>query len=102
MDILNTSFDIFGILISFGFIWITIKSGRSLVGSFFKKYYWLMTVAAIIFGFGFLIEPIGGFLGFNDDVIDTVHHVFLIAAAIMFVCAGIVFPKEAAKLTGNE
>lgn len=102
MDILSVIFDVLGILISFGFIAIVVKSGKSLVGSFFKEYYRLMTVAAIVFGFGFLAETIGELGGFSVEIIDIAHHIILIAAAIIFVYAGIVFPKEAAKLTGNE
>jgi len=92
-------FNIAGVLISIGFIWLMIYSSKSLVGSFFKKYYKLMIIAAIVFGSGFLVETLGEFIGLSVDIVDTIHHIILIAAAIMFVYAGIVFPKEADEVT---
>ncbi|MBI5401502.1 hypothetical protein HZB05_01595 [Candidatus Wolfebacteria bacterium] len=100
MDLFTLSFNILGALISFGFIYITIVSSRSLIGSFFKQYYRLMIVAAIFFGLGFLLEIFGGVAGLSVDTEDVIHHILLIGAGIMFVYTGIIFPKEAAKLAG--
>lgn len=100
MDLLTLPFNILGILISVGFIWITISSSRSLIGSFFKQYYRLMTVAAIFFGLGFLLEVFYVVVGLSADTEDVIHHILLIGAGIMFVYAGIILPKEAAKLSG--
>jgi len=91
--------DILGFLISIGFVWFTVRSSKSLVGSFFKKYYRLMTLAANVFGFGFLIETAGEIFRINGDLISTFHHILLIIAAIIFVYAGMVFPKEAEEVT---
>lgn len=99
MEIMNIIFDIAGVLISIGFIWLMIHSSKSLVGSFFKKYYRLMVIAAVTFGLGFLIEATGEYMGFEIYMVDIIHHVFLIIAAVMFVYAGIVFPKEAEEVT---
>ncbi len=100
MNLLTLLFDILGVLISVGFIYVTIVSSRSLIGSFFKQYYRLMTVAAIFFGSGFVLEILGGVVGLSADTKDIIHHILLIAAGIMFTYTGVVLPKEAAKLSG--
>lgn len=91
--------DIIGVLLSIAFIFIGIHSGKTIVGSFFKKYYRTMFVAAVLIGSGFLVEAVGDFIGFSHSLISVLHHVLLISGGTLLVYAAIILPKEAVKIS---
>lgn len=94
---LNTFFEILGALVGIVFVYVNIKAGKSLMGSFFKKYYLWMTVGAVFLFLGFTTDVIGRWIGVPEDITDAVHHIELLVFGVIFIYAARILPKEAAK-----
>ncbi len=90
-DILNFTGTGFAIVL----LILNLLSRRTLMGSFFKGYYTLMTAAMIALVISFLadlpITPLG------MEVAEIVHHLFFIVFTVLAVVAARYLPKEAAK-----
>ena len=98
MQTINVAIDSLGTIFGFVFIYLNIKSLRSIVGSIFKRYHQWMIVGASCFTLGFLSDiDFTSFLGINTGAIgESMHDIFLLAAAIIFVFTNLYLPKEAA------
>lgn len=97
VDMSTRILDIVATIITVVFIWLSISTKRTLVGSFFKKYYWLMIISFAMFGLGLLIEAIGDLVGLSVSMAGDIHHILLIVSVIIVIIAGFDLPKEAAK-----
>ncbi len=89
---------ILGIIAGFLFVFLTIKSQKTLLGSFFKVYYRYLVMASILFGLGWITEFFNYFGITSIGAANTMHHIFLLLSALLFIGASYYFPKEAAKL----
>ncbi len=87
--------DIIGILFGVVFLVMSIRGSRSLIGSFFKDYYWIMTFAALTLIFGFFIESAGELLGVNEDMIMLLHDLAMVIEGALFIYASYVLPNDA-------
>jgi hypothetical protein len=85
-----------GILLGIIFVILNIRASQTLTGSFFKKYYRLMTVGAVIFAFGFL-SAFTHVFGADENLEMTLLHFSFLAAAAIFILTSIALPKEASK-----
>ena len=85
-----------GILLGVIFVILNIRASRTLTGSFFKKYYRLMTAGAVIFTFGFL-SVFTHIFGANENLEMTLLHFSFLAAAAIFILTSLALPKEAGK-----
>ncbi len=95
---INFIIDLFGVFFGIIFIYVSIRSSRSIIGSAFKKYHRWMTAGAICFTFGFLLDPdVTGFFGMNSTPSEGVHDLFLLFAVIIFVITNLYLPKEASE-----
>lgn len=94
MELANLITNIVGTVAGLIFLLLSIKAGRSLTGSFFKRSYNWLTIGAVAFIISFLFE-IAAFYGLNDDVADTIHHILLLATGVIFIFVSLTFTKEA-------
>ncbi len=97
VNLLTRILDLAAAAISVVFICLSIYTKKTLVGSFFKKYYWLMIISFAMLGLGLLIEAFGDFMGLSVSMAGDIHHILLVASVIIVVLAGFDLPKEAAK-----
>ncbi|KKU41567.1 MAG: hypothetical protein UY31_C0004G0012 [Candidatus Wolfebacteria bacterium GW2011_GWE1_48_7] len=58
-----------------------------------------MTIAAVMFAAGFLIEVIRKPAALDYEIMEFFHHISLITGAVVLVYASIVMPKEAVKIS---
>ncbi len=87
---MNIVLDFAGAAIAIIFLFLNVKAKRSLVGSFFKKYYLLMITSSIAL-----------FLGFAVDLStaagsDQLHHLALLLFGTIAIWAAYILPIEAA------
>lgn len=97
---LDIVFELLIAILGLALVVFTIKDSRSLVGSFFTAYYRYMIGAVIALTIGFILEPIGELLGLEEgllDIVSHVHHAALAIASILFIYAGRILPKDAAR-----
>lgn len=94
MELANLITNIAGAVAGLIFIFLSIKAGRSLTGSFFKRSYNRLAIGAVAFTISFLIE-VAAFYGLNDDVADIIHHILLLATGVIFIFVNLAFTKEA-------
>ncbi|TRZ64342.1 MAG: hypothetical protein D4Q79_01725 [Spirochaetia bacterium] len=83
------------------FIFLSVKAGRSLVGSFFKRSYNRLAIGATAFTVSFLFE-IASFFGLNDDVADATHHILLLVTGVIFIFVSLIFTKEATEYMNSK
>lgn len=95
--IFDTFFDIVNLIVAIILLVITVRSSRSLMGSFFKKYYRWIVLGTTALMLGFLFEIFGDTLGWPETLIQTGHHTSLIIFEVIFVFAAGILPKEAAE-----
>ena len=94
---INEILDVVGAAIGLLFILVHIKASRSLMGSFFKRYYKWMIFGACLMFLSFSVDSFGGWFGLMDDTADFIHHLLIIAFSGVFVIAARILPKEAAE-----
>jgi uncharacterized PurR-regulated membrane protein YhhQ (DUF165 family) len=88
--------NVVGVFLGLVFIILNIRASRTLTGSFFKKYYRLMTAGAVIFTFGFL-SAFAHIFGANENLEMMFLHFSFLAAAVIFILTSLALPKEAGK-----
>lgn len=86
-----------GLVASLIFIWLNIKAGKSLTGSFFKKYYRYLTLASLAFGLGWATEFLANLGLATHEGAEFYHHIILLIAGAIFVASSLHLPKEAAQ-----
>jgi len=96
MDI-NRILEISAAVLALVFLWMNFKASKSLIGSFFKKYYLWITVGTFFLFLGFAGDVFGSALGLSEETVEFGHHFSLVMFGIMFVYASYVLPKEAAE-----
>lgn len=89
--------NIVGLITGLLFIFLNYKASKTLLGSFFKKYYQSMLIASLFFFLGWMTEFIPS-LKISSETAEVWHHIFLLIAGIMFVATSLYMPKEADKL----
>ncbi|MCL5017575.1 MAG: hypothetical protein M1155_02880 [Patescibacteria group bacterium] len=95
--VINQIVDILGLIAGLVFIYVNIRASRSMVGSFFKKYYVNLIVASLFFALGWATNFFE-VLGISSaDTAEFLHHLFLLLSGIVFVAASYYLPKEAAE-----
>lgn len=94
MELANLITNIAGAVAGLTFLFLSVKAGRSLIGSFFKRSYNRLAIGAVAFTVSFLFEIVA-FYGLNDDVADTIHHILLLATGVIFIFVSLTFTKEA-------
>lgn len=75
------------------------KQSRTLMGSFFKKYYRLTILASALLAVGFLGEYF--VLDQPEGLVDSLMHLVLLAAVVVYSYAIVIWPKEAEKYLEN-
>ena len=99
---LSVVIDFFGVLFGLIFIYLNIRSARSVIGSVFKRYHRWMIAGAVCFTLGFFFDvTFTSFLGIGSVLGESAHDVFLLAAAIIFVITNLSLPREAAEYMGQ-
>lgn len=93
MEILENIIDGLGVVLGLAFIYFTVKPRKSLIGSFFKKFYGRMTIGSIFFTLGFVTD-LNIYFGFNESIVEIIHHISLLVAALIFVIISVSLPKE--------
>lgn len=85
--------DIIGIVFGITFLFLYGRASRTLVGSFFKYYHYWMMIGAGFFTAAFLIDY---FAVIGGDIVslDILHHLILLAAAVIFIVVNLRFPRE--------
>jgi len=101
MELANLITNIAGAVAGLIFLFLSIKAGRSLVGSFFKRSYSRLAIGAIAFIVSFLFE-IAVFYGLNDDIADIIHHILLLVTSIIFIFVSLIFTKEATEYMNSK
>jgi len=96
MDI-NLIVTVLGLIAGAIFVCVNVRASKSLVGSFFKKYYRYLTTASIFFVFGWLSEFLEVFGFASAETAEFLHHVSLLIAGIIFVASSYYLPKEASE-----
>lgn len=76
-------------------IGLNLKQSRSLMGSFFKKYYRLTILASALVAIGFFGEYL--VLDQPEGLVDSLMHIVLLIAVVVYSYAIIIWPKEASK-----
>lgn len=94
--------DLLGVLLGVVFLFMSLRGSRSLIGSFFKNYYRFMIVGALALTFGFLIEPVGDWIGLKEETIMLIHDLSLLIASGLFVYASYVLPNDARRYLAKE
>lgn len=87
--------DLGGVLLGIAFLIMSVRGARSLTGSFFKNYYWFMIAGATALTFGFLIEPVGDWIGLKENMIMLLHDLAMLAESALFVYASYILPNDA-------
>ncbi len=93
--------DILGIVLGIIFLVLYARASQSLVGSFFKRYHYWMMIGAALFALAFLTDFIGVVDG-EIMIFDVLHHLILLAAAIIFIVTNLQLPKEAGKYLDTQ
>ena len=93
MEILENIIDGLGVILGLAFIYFTVRPRKSLIGSFFKKFYGRMMIGSIFFTLGFVTD-LNVHLGLNEAIIEIIHHISLLIAALIFVIMSVSLPKE--------
>ena len=75
------------------------RQSRTLMGSFFKKYYRLTILASALLAVGFLGEYF--VLDQPEGLVDSLMHLVLLVAVVVYSYAIITWPKEAEKYLEN-
>ncbi len=101
MELANLITNIAGAVAGLIFLFLSVKAGRSLTGSFFKRSYNRLAIGAVAFTVSFLIE-IATFYGLNDDVADPIHHILLLITGVIFIFVSLAFTKEAAAYMSSK
>ena len=102
MDLSHVAIATIGLLVGLFFAYLNLRAGKSLLGSFFKKYYRSITLASILFSLGWVTEFAEEFAWANGESAEAWHHFFLLIAGVIFVMSAVYFPKEAEKLMKPE
>ena len=95
---METIINIVGLLAGSLFMFLNYKTSKTLLGSFFKKYYQSMLVASLFFFLGWVTEFMPGLNLMSFETAEIWHHILLLLAGIMFVATSLYMPKEADKL----
>ncbi|MHB9019417.1 MAG: hypothetical protein ACYC3G_00870 [Minisyncoccota bacterium] len=95
---METIINIAGLIAGSVFIFLNYKANKTLLGSFFKKYYQSMLIASIFFSLGWITEFMPDLNLISFETAEIWHHIFLLVAGIMFVETSLYMPKEADKL----
>jgi cytochrome bd-type quinol oxidase subunit 2 len=75
------------------------RQSQTLMGSFFKKYYRLTILASALLAVGFLGEYF--VLNQPEGLVDSLMHIVLLIAIVVYSYAIISWPKEAEKYLEN-
>lgn len=94
--------DLLGVVLGVVFLFMALRGSRSLIGSFFKNYYWFMIAGALALTFGFLIEPVGEWIGLEENTIMLLHDLAMLTESILFVYASYVLPNDARRYLAKE
>jgi len=95
---MEITIDSAGLLAGLIFIFLNIKASRTLLGSFFKTHYRARIAASIVFTIGWINELLPKFNLIDAEMAESWHHIFLLAAGVLFVIGTLYMPKEADKL----
>lgn len=99
MNTLQFSFtnilDLIGVFLGIAFLIMSVRGSKSLMGSFFRNYYWLMIAGALALTFGFIIEPVGDWIGLRENTIMLLHDLAMLTESVLFVYASYVLPNDA-------
>lgn len=101
MEIANLITNIAGAIAGLIFLLLSVKAGRSLTGSFFKRSYNRLAIGAAVFIISFLIE-IASFFGLNEDIADIVYHILLLVTGVIFIFVSLAFTKEATRYMNSR
>jgi hypothetical protein len=96
MDI-NAILEVIAAVSALVFLWLNIRASRSLIGSFFKKYYSWMIIGTVFLFLGFAGDVFGEAVGLSENIVEFGHHLSLAIFGAMFVYASYILPKEAAE-----
>lgn len=97
IDTFTRILDLSGAAISVVFILMSISIKDTLIGSFFRRYYWLMILGYSMFFLGLIAEGIGDLIGLSPMMAGYIYHILLIVSVIIVILAGFDLPREAAK-----
>lgn len=93
---MNTVFDVAGAAIALMFFFLNVRAKGTLIGSFFKKYYWLMIAASVSLFAGFFIKlPVVTLL--DPDSMEALHKLALLLFGTIAIWAAYILPIEAAR-----
>lgn len=93
---MNTVFDVAGAAIAIIFLFLNARAKGTLIGSFFKKYYWLMIAASVSLFAGFFIR-LPGATGLDPISIESLHKLALLLFGAIAIWAAYILPIEASK-----
>jgi len=102
MDSISFIVIILGVVIAIALFIKNRQLSRSLTGSFFKKSYSYATLGSAFLALSFAMEALP-WVGFDEVLMDTIHHVLMLLSSISFFWVAVEFPKEVdAALSGKK
>lgn len=98
---MNTVLDFAGAAVAIIFLFLNARAKRSLIGSFFKKYYWLMIAASASLFVGFFMR-LPGAVELDPMTKELLHKLALLLFGTIAIWAAYILPIEASKYLKNK
>lgn len=94
---MNYTLDFLGLLSGLVFVYLNIKAGKSMTGSFFKNSYHAFVVASVFFTLSWASNFLGILSISSAATAEFLHHAFMFVSGLVFVITSYNLPKDAAK-----
>lgn len=88
--------DLLGVVLGIVFVFLSVRASRTLVGSAFRRYHYWMVAGAIVFTSSFIVDLIGTVTS-NMDSFDSMHHILMLVAVVIFIITNLSLPREASQ-----